>query len=522
MAAPLVSRPAAALSGVIAAGVGMAVGHLAAALTDPARSPVLAVGAEVIDRTPTPLKDWAIRTFGTADKAVLLGSVTVMTVVLAAAVGLLARRRLRWGLAGLMLLVALAAAAVLRRPGAGVSWLLPTALTLIVGVVALLGLLALAGHPTAGAVVSRVRRRGGGAGTAAPSRRAFVAAAGAASVVGAGGALAGVRLSSAEDTSGLALPRARQPAPGIPAGLEAQVRDLTPLRTPNAKFYRVDTALTVPSLDRDRWRLRIDGDVAHPITLSYNEIARMDLIERNITMTCVSNEVGGSYAGGATWLGVRTRDLLRLAGVRAAGAERQVLSTSSDGFTISTPLEAMLDDRDALLAIGMNGKALPREHGYPARLVTPGLYGMLGSTKWVTRLTVTTYAAKRAYWTQRGWTTNGPVKPSARIDLPRGLAQLDRGIVTIGGIAWAQRHGVVGVQVSIDDGPWVAATLGPSVNVDFWRQWIHRWDARKAAPGQHSVRARVVYGEGQVQSSARAGVFPSGSSGIQEQIFFLR
>ncbi len=238
----------------------------------------------------------------------------------------------------------------------------------------------------------------------------------------------------------------------------------------------------------------------------------MDLIERDITMTCVSNSVGGEFVGSARWLGVRLTDLLEMAGV--GDKADQIYTTDFDGMTISTPLDLATDGRDAMIAIGMNGEALPRAHGFPARMIVPGLYGFISATKWITRITLTTYAEKSAYWTDREWATDAPIKVSTRIDTPASLAQLSTGENVIGGVAWAQQLGGVDkVQVRIDGGAWKDAEMGPSVNNDYWRQWFYRWDASE---GQHTVAARAISGDGTTQTPARALPFPEGASGIQE------
>ncbi|TWP36411.1 oxidoreductase [Leekyejoonella antrihumi] len=493
----------------------MAIGHLVAAVTDPAASPVLAVGSAVINRTPTPLKDWAISHFGTHDKLILLSSVSVATLVLAGATGLIYRRTRIGGLLAQLVLVVVAGLALLTLPTLGVRNLGPTVVTEIVAAAVLVGL------PRAGAVGRRFSAPDSAVSNAGNTRRAFLAGAGGVAVVAAGSAVLGNRLGQAPDTSKIALPTAADPLPTLPAGLERKYRGISPLRTPNSSFYRVDTNLTVPNVRQDTWSLRVDGDVDHPFTLTYEDLLRMPLVERDITMTCVSNAVGGSYVGAARWLGVRVSDLLKRAGVQEPDRPgRQVLSTSVDGFTISTPLGALTDNRDALLAIGMNGEALPRKHGFPARLVTPGLYGMVGSTKWVTRLHVTTYPEAKAYWTNRGWATDAKIKPSARIDTPSPLAQLDKGSVIVGGVAWAQQEGVVRVQVKIDDEAWQGAALGPDVNVDYWRQWYFVWHASKS--GEHTLQSRVVYGDGTVQTAERVPVFPDGSSGIQNLVVTVK
>ncbi|MDN4173286.1 molybdopterin-dependent oxidoreductase [Nocardioides sp. SOB77] len=518
------NRLLAALSGILATLAGVAAGHLAAALLDPATSPVLAVGSQVIDLTPTPVKEWAISQFGTRDKPILIGSVLVGVVLLAAVAGLLARRRFAYGAGVFVLLVAVPAVVAVTRPTAGVSAVVPSLVALVVGVAALAWLVRSA--PSSASASSPQRPRqvrsddeslGGAsaAGGSGPSRRGLLVAmgvvAGAAAVLGGAGRWVASYRSRAVDID---LPAAAKPLPPLPDGLEKRFPDITPLQVPNRDFYRVDTRLDVPIVDVDSWTLTIDGDVDEEVTFTFDDILAMDLVEKDITLTCVSNSVGGEFVGGARWLGVPLNDLLDRAGVGTRAD--QILSTDVDGMTISTPLALATDGRDALLAVGMNGEQLPREHGFPARMVIPGLYGFISATKWVTRMTLTTYDEEQAYWTERDWATDAPIKPSSRIDTPRALAGLDPGEVVVGGVAWAQQNGGVGtVQVRIDGGAWQDAELGPDVGNDYWRQWFYRWDAK---PGQHRIASRVVDGDGDAQTAVRANPFPEGSSGIQELI----
>jgi len=304
------------------------------------------------------------------------------------------------------------------------------------------------------------------------------------------------------------LPAAAVRAPAGPAGTGLRIAGLTPFFTSNASFYRVDTDLVLPQVAPETWTLRIDGMVDREIELSFAELLRMPLIETDITLVCVSNQVGGTYAGNARWLGASLPALLRRAGMRA-GAD-QVLSAATDGMTISTPLAAIMDGRDALLAVGMNGQPLPIEHGFPARMVVPGLYGYTSATKWVTRLTVTTFAAQRAYWTQRGYAAVAPIHTESRIDVPKPLAQVAAGHVTVAGVAWAPATGIAGVQVSADNGPWHPARLAAADGIDTWRQWVWTWDA---APGLHTLQVRATDNKGVTQPSRRAQVFPSGATG---------
>jgi DMSO/TMAO reductase YedYZ molybdopterin-dependent catalytic subunit len=502
-----------ALTGVLAAVAGIAVGHLVAGALDPAASPVLAVGSAVIDATPTSVKEYAVARFGTRDKPILLASVTVVTLLASAAAGVLARRRTVLGVGFVILLTGLATLAAVHRPVATAADALPGAAAAVVGVAVLVALLT--------ALRGRTARRGELPATARPtahdSRRTFLLGAGAVTLGAAGAAALGQRLATAGGPASTALPAPADAAPPLPQGLERTVRGITPLRTGNATFYRVDTNLSVPRVDADRWRLSIDGMVDSPYTLSYQELLALPMMERDIAMTCVSNEVGGGYVGAARWLGVRLTDVLGRAGIRD-GAD-QLLSTAVDGFTISTPLDVLRDGRDAMLVVGMNGEPLPATHGYPARLIVPGLYGFVGATKWVTRLTLSTYARDTAYWTERNWATDAPIKISARVDTPRPLSTIPAGRTAIGGVAWAQHRGVRAVEVSVDEGPWRETQLGPDVGTDYWRQWYLPWDA---VPGRHGIRVRTTDLAGGRQATERATPFPSGSSGIQEVVVLVR
>ena len=489
--------------GVLATVVGLAAAHLVAALTVPAASPVLAVGSTVIDLTPTPMKEWAIRQFGTADKAILVGSVLVVVLLLAALAGVIAARHRT---AGLLIVVGLAAVAGLLaalRPSAGPLDILPALVAAVVAATSLWWL-----HR-----VDDQASDGPAPGVEGPTRRGVVLAAGglaaAAVAMGAAGRwVSSYRLGGTD----VALPAATDPASSFPRGLEEKYADITPLRTPTAEFYRVDTRLTLPAVDVDSWTLTIDGDVDQEVTLTFDDLAAMDTIERDITLTCVSNEVGGPYVGGARWLGVPLEDVLARAGIDSTKAD-QILSTDVDGMTISTPLRVALDGRDAMIAIGMNGSSLPRANGFPARMVVPGLYGFVSACKWITRMTLTTYDDEQAYWTEREWAIDAPIKISSRIDTPQPLSTSDAGTVVVGGVAWSQNVGIEKVEVRIDGGGWQEAELGPAVTDDYWRQWFLEWDAE---PGQHFLACRATNKDGEVQTPVRMKPFPEGSSGLQE------
>jgi len=513
-----------AAAGATAAVAGAGLGHLVAALVAPPASPVAAVGDIVINATPTPVKEWAVASFGTADKTVLVSSVLVVTLVLAAGIGVLARAHRTSGLVLLLGLAALATAAGVTRPSAGSLSAVPGLVTAGVGLGVLAALARRLDQPAGPAVGPHEGRGlppdpvdgsgprphpGGPAGAGGATRRTVLLVGGAAGAAGVAGGLLGTALTRrGAPAQVLPLPAAATPLPPLPAGLDAGIPGISPFRTPDADFYRIDTALILPRVDPADWTLTIDGAVDHEVTLTYAELTAMPLIEKDITLMCVSNEVGGDLVGSARWLGVPVREVLARAGIRASAD--QVLSTSVDGMTISTPVQALTDDRDALLAIGMNGAPLPTEHGFPVRLVTPGLYGFVGATKWLARMTATTYAAQQAYWTERGWATDAPCLTESRIDTPRDGSPVKAGTAVVGGVAWAQGRGITRVEVRVDEGPWQRAVLGPDAGIDYWRQWYLRWEA---SPGRHTLTARATDGLGDVQTVVVADPFPRGATG---------
>jgi DMSO/TMAO reductase YedYZ molybdopterin-dependent catalytic subunit len=294
----------------------------------------------------------------------------------------------------------------------------------------------------------------------------------------------------------------------LPVGASLDVPGITPYLTPNGDFYRVDTALSVPQVDAGSWSLKIHGLVDRELELSFEDLLDMPLIERRITLACVSNEVGGHYAGNASWLGVRTRDLFSRLGIRDDADA--VKSTSVDGMTIGTPLEALTDGRDAMVAIGMNGEPLPLAHGFPARLVVPGLYGYVSATKWVTDLEITRFSDFDAYWTDRGFSEQAPIKTFSRIDVPKSFAELKPGRNAVAGVAWAQNTGISKVEVSIDDADWQEARLATEDTIDTWRPWVFAWDAD---PGSHNIAVRATDADGRTQTSRRVPPRPDGATG---------
>ena len=509
----------AALAGIVAAGVVLGIAELAGAFFRASATPVVAMGSTFIDFTPPWMKDFAIDTFGTNDKLALLVGMAVTIALLAAVLGVVAFRRWVLGAAGVLLMGAIILACVLTRAGASVADALPTVAGTAAGLFALRWLTRRLRSAVAdpGAEPALVESR-----PHTPSRRGFFAAAGVTAVVaaaaaGGGRLLAGARNNVAAVRSGLQFPAPASPAPALPAGVQSPVAGVTPFVTPNGDFYRIDTALSVPQLSTEDWVLRVHGMVEEEFELSYQDLLDADLIERHVTLTCVSNPVGGDLAGNAKWLGYPLREVLARA--RPLDGADMVLSTSSDGFSASTPLPVLQDDRDAILAIAMNGEPLPVEHGFPVRMVVPGLYGYVSATKWVVDLEVTRFADRTAYWTDRGWAEQGPIKTMARVEVPKPFATLDAGTVGIGGVAWSQQRGITEVEVSVDGGDWEAVTLAAEASVDTWRQWSHQLTLE---PGPHTLRARATDGVDGLQTDERADTVPDGASGWQTVQFSVK
>ena len=554
------SALAGALAGLLAAAVAMGVAQLVAGLTIPQSSPAYAVGQAAIDLAPPAVKDFAISTFGANDKNALLIGILVVLAAFAAVIGMLAVRRLALGLWGLAVFAAIGLAAALSRPTATAAYAIPTLVGAAAGAYALTRLVRAArelGAPagTTGRDRSadvRPADRGASAvpltapdlpGQAradepdpdaepaeavssftflpnpddpgpprGPARRRFLAVSGIAVATAAVGGLAGRELITRKNVSqaraAIRFPEPAVPAPPLPPGSDLRIPGLSSFITPDGSFYRVDTAILIPQVDPANWQLRIHGMVQREMTLTFDELLRRPLAEDYVTLTCVSNPVGGPYIGNAKWLGASLAGLIRQA--RPLAGASQLLCTSVDGFTSGTPLQVVLDGRDALLAVAMNGEPLPVAHGFPARLVVPGLYGYVSATKWVTDIEVTTFAAASAYWVQRGWSQQAPIKTESRIDVPAGGATLAAGRTAVAGVAWAQHKGVAAVEVRVDGGPWHEARLAAVPDIDTWRQWVWEWEA---TPGNHLLEARATDATGYTQTAATAPPPPNGASG---------
>lgn len=508
----------AALSGLIAGFCALAVAELAAAAVRPEAGPVTAVGGAVIDRTPPALKDFAVRNFGTNDKLVLQLGILVLLAGFAMVVGVLALRHRVIGSAAVLVFGVVGAVAAVGRPEGVPSDALPS----VVGAVVAAGVLyLLVGRlaPTSGPSPAAGERDAEPANSTF-NRRGFVIAATVAAAASTGAGLLGRRLTTAVQAGAtasrndLVLPVPDSAAPAVPAGADLKIRGLGSFVTPNKSFYRVDTALVVPRIDVDEWRLRIHGKgVRRPVTLSFQDLLRREIIERDITLTCVSNEVGGPYVGNARWIGVRLADLLREAGVKppsSGGRADQIVARSVDGMTIGTPVEAVMDGRDALLALGMNGEPLPFAHGFPVRMVVPGLYGYVSACKWIKDIELTTFDDYDAYWVKRSWSKQAPIKTESRIDTPRPFASPKAGTIPVAGVAWAQHRGISRVEVRVDGGPWNPAKLAAEDGRDTWRQWVWEWPATS---GNHTLEVRATDRTGVTQTDKRVGTVPNGATG---------
>ncbi|MET7751817.1 molybdopterin-dependent oxidoreductase [Micromonospora sp. NPDC005367] len=526
-----------ALAGITSAAVAIGVAEAMAVLTGPRSAPLVAVGGVVVDTVPEPLKQFAIDVFGTYDKIALLIGTAVLLAAIAALLGVLSVRRLAVGLTGVAAFGALGVAAALTRAGADAGDALPSLVGAGFGALVLWAFIAgpleldpwpwsppsghlpsttpggpggasrtPPGEPSAGAAPAPLER------TDPESRRRFLTGAGVllgtAAVAGFGGRwLAGRRGVSAAREA-VVLPAPASPAPAVPAGADLSLPQLAPYVSSNFGFYRIDSALVVPQVDPESWQLRIHGRVRNPITLSFADLLARPMVERYVTLACVSNEVGGELIGNARWLGVPIRDLLDE--VEPEEGADQVVGRSVDGWTCGTPTAALRDGRDALLAVGMNGEPLPVEHGFPVRMVVPGLYGYVSACKWVTELELTSFTDFDAYWVPRGWSPQGPIKTQSRIDTPRPRNRLTAGPVMVAGVAWAQHRGIRRVEVRVDDGPWQEAELAPTVSVDTWVQWSWRWEA---TPGTHRLQVRATDATGETQTDRRQDVVPDGATG---------
>ncbi|MBL7256988.1 molybdopterin-dependent oxidoreductase [Paractinoplanes lichenicola] len=541
----------AGLSGVAAAAVAVGAAEVVAVLTGPLSAPLIAVGGVVVDNVPAAVKDFGVRVFGVHDKTALIVGTSILLAAYAYGVGVAALRSWRLAVGGIGLFALVGVLAALTRHDAGVFAWLPTVAGAALAVWTLRLLLEQAGVLPAEAAPARTpaeeqaawagvlgtragtgrsattgnipQRADGpdhdGASTARPGagqdpygkgRRGFLQGLGIAAGVAVVSGLAGRWLTSRQAVtaarSEVVLPKPRQTAPPVPAGV--QVPGVTPYISPNKDFYRIDTALIPPRVDPTTWQLRIHGMVRNPITITWEQLLQRPMIERYVTLACVSNEVGGDLIGNALWLGTPIRELLEEAGP-LPGAD-QVIQRSVDGWTCGSPTSALMDGRDALLAVGMNSEPLPVNHGFPVRMVVPGLYGYVSACKWITEIELSRFSDFDAYWVPRGWAAQAPIKTESRIDTPRDGGKRPAGTVVVGGVAWAQHRGITKVEVQVDDGEWAEASLAATVSSDTWREWSWSWPA---TAGEHSLRVRATDGQGVTQTSTPAPPAPDGASG---------
>ncbi len=494
------SRPAAALAGVVAGAMALGATELLAGLIAGAPSVVLEIGALLISLQPPGAKQFVVDLFGTADKDVLNVAIVLGALVLAAALGILARHRRSWTTAGFAVIALVGLYASLRDP-------------LVDAVLAVLA--AVIGFAVGTTVLGWLLRMATPSGLVEMpnwGRRRFIGSSiGVAALAVTGGTVGRLLLNSRANAAPTAtsIPPAIDPVGPLPSGAELAVDGISDLVTSNRTFYRIDTNLLTPRLEAETWSLSIDGMVDRPFSLTYPELLAMEMHEEYVTIACVSNEVGGDLVGNALWRGVRLRELLDRAGVRAGAT--QLVGHSFDGWTAGFPT-AWLEqsDREALVAVAMNGEPLPPEHGFPARLIVPGLYGYVSATKWLTKIGLTTLEAFDGYWVPLGWAKEAPILTQSRIDVPRSGNSVPAGPVAVAGVAWAPDRGIARVEVRVDDGPWAAAELSTPISDATWVQWLYRWEA---APGEHQLSARATDGNGEVQTDRLTRPAPDGARG---------
>ena len=539
------------LAGLVAAAAGLASGELVSGFFNQLASPIIGVGNRIVDLVPVPVKDFAISTFGTHDKQALLIGIGVTIAIAALLIGALATIRLWIGIAGIALFgIVGAIAATTGRTGTP-SDAIPSLVAGVVGAGAITLLLRRPTSTTSANTTAGGRSANGTTATRtdvqvvraamgrdpetssqpmptpgqstspALSRRNFLTLAGGLAVAAGVAGTVGRKLQSSTEAvaqrAKLLLPKARKPLAAIPAAVGiTELAAVTPFITPNKDFYRIDTALVVPKVDVGSWKLTVDGMVNKTLSMNYEDILKRDLVERDITLTCVSNEVGGILMGNARWLGIPLKELLDEAGVKSGAT--QIVGHSVDGWTSGFPTAVLDQGKEAFLAIGMNGEPLPFQHGFPVRLVVPGLYGYVSATKWLTRIEMTTLEKVDAYWVPRGYAKEAPIKLASRIDVPRGLSTVPSGPTAIAGIAWAQTTGVAKVEVKIDDADWQEAELADEQSINTWRQWKLRWDA---TPGQHEITVRATDQNGKLQIEERKAPLPNGATGWHQTVVFV-
>lgn len=481
-----------ALTGIVSAGLGFGVSELASGLLG-IPSLIQGVADWVVDSVPPGVKDWAITVFGTNDKLALVVGIVAVGLGLGGLAGVLAGRRFGAAVAIFAGFGAAGALASSSNPATGVTAAWLVAIAAVVAGLAVLNWLTRAKADRAEMATRRDFLK-----TAAVAGLGIMTA-------GMGRALYSSARAAAGQREEVAVPQAI--ASELPAGTSFDVSGLTPVVVPNKDFYRIDTAIAIPRVDLDTWSLTFTGMVDTPYQIGFDELMDLPLVERYVTLSCVSNPVGGDLVGNARWLGVPLRDLLERAGVKPDA--EQLVARSVDDFTVGFPVEAAFDGREALVAVGMNGEALPIEHGFPVRLVVSGLYGYVSATKWLTEIELTTWDGFDAYWVPRGWSKEAPVKTQSRIDTP-ARGSIESGTRFIAGVAWAPHRGIDRVEVQLDNGSWMEAELSEPLSKDAWRQWRLSHDF---TTGSHRIRVRATDGTGQTQSENERPPAPNGAEG---------
>jgi DMSO/TMAO reductase YedYZ molybdopterin-dependent catalytic subunit len=522
------------VAGVVSMGVAFGIMELVHGFYEPVPSVPLAVAQRIVTLTPGAVAEFAIGILGQADVPFLITTTVVLTLIFAGLLALLALRSVVAALVGVGILGVVAVAASFSEPfvrpfavllavivalGAGIS-----VAGFLMSASGLLGARAAApaseaSEPNEGEPRGARFREAGFEGGVAVSRRNFIVLSGTAAVAGFGAAGVGRLLEQqgvqfrGSTAPGGAAATAQSTLPPAPAGASINEPGMAPLFTSNDNFYLIDTAISEPRINRDSWKLNISGEVDNPIELTYNDLLSFSTREADITLSCVSNEVGGGLVSNARWTGVLLSDVLEEAGLssdKISSASEQLVGHSVDSWTSGFPTKLAFDGREALVAFGMNGDELPVKHGYPVRLVVPGLYGYVSATKWLTEIELTDWNFD-AYWIKRGWSKEGPIVTQSRIDTIKDGDQLQSGTVKIGGIAWAPTRGIERVEVSTDDGEsWNDATLATQLDADVWRLWIYDWDANA---GDYTVKVRATDGNGETQTAQEAPPIPSGATG---------
>jgi DMSO/TMAO reductase YedYZ molybdopterin-dependent catalytic subunit len=548
------NRLRAEIAGIVGAIVAFGMAELVHGLYEPVPSVFVALAQGVVEFTPGELVTQGIETLGQADIPTLITSLIVGTLMVAALLANLAVRHPVLALVGVAVLAAVGVAASLAQPFVA---LVPTIVTvvgaLILGAAVTETLLRTSGLRAAKPVGSEATPPPGDPSPVVRSREAhaeggisvnrwnFLVLGGGAAVaglaaVGVGRLLSGRGEQASSAPKPLKLPESpAKPSEQQSSGQEGKgggqptvkhetlapppkdasidVPGMPKLITPAASFYLIDTELVSPRIDVNSWKLSVKGAVDNPIELSYKDLLDMPTREADITLSCVSNTVGGGLVSNGRWTGVLLSDVLAEAGVsrdKITRASQQLVGRSVDGFTTGFKTQIALDGREALVAFGLNGSELPLKHGYPVRLVVPGLYGYVSATKWLTELELTDWDYD-AYWIQRTWSKEGPIKTQSRIDTVQDGAQISAGKISIGGIAWAPQRGIERVEVSTDGGAsWDEARLASQLALDTWRQYVYDWDAR---PGQYTLQVRATDGEGKTQTAKQAPPHPSGATG---------